>query len=64
MLRPIPLLVLVRAFIGLFFSYIMTDLIIGDQLPPEMGENALEHFVEIYLHGILAGEPTREGGHG
>ena len=63
-LRPIPLLVIVRAFIGLFFSYIMTDLIIGDQLPPEMGENALEHFVEIYLHGILVGEPCAEGGHG
>ena len=63
-LRPIPLMVIVRAFIGLFFSYIMTDLIIGEQLPPEMEENALEHFVEIYLHGILASDSHAEVGHG
>jgi AcrR family transcriptional regulator len=63
-LRPIPLMVLLRAFIGLFFSYIMTDLIIGEQLPPEMGVNALEHFVEIFLRGVLVGEPNPEGGHG
>jgi AcrR family transcriptional regulator len=63
-LRPIPLMVIVRAFIGLFFSYIMTDLIIGEQLPPEMGENALEYFVEIYLHGILVGDPGGEVGNG
>ncbi len=63
-LRPIPLMILVRAFIGLFFSYIMTDLMIGEQLPPEMGENALEHFVEIFLHGVLQSESHAEGGHG
>jgi hypothetical protein len=63
-LRPIPLMILVRAFIGLFFSYIMTDLIIGEQLPPEMGENALEHFVDIFLHGVLVSESYPEGGHG
>jgi hypothetical protein len=57
-------MVIVRAFIGLFFSYIMTDLIIGEQLPPEMEENALDHFVEIYLHGILVGEPNAESKHG
>jgi len=59
-LRPIPPLMLVRAFIGLFFSYIMTELMIARQLPPEMQENALEYFVEIYLHGILANDASRE----
>lgn len=63
-LRPIPLLILVRAFIGLFFSYVMTDLIIGEQMPPEMGENAFEHFVDIFLHGVLASESHPEGGYG
>lgn len=58
-LRPIPTAIMVRAFIGLFFSYVMTELIIAQQLPPEMQENALEHFVEIYLHGILSdGSPA------
>ena len=59
-LRPIPPLMLVRAFIGLFFSYIMTELMIARQLPPEMQENALEYFVEIYLHGILAKDAPKE----
>jgi AcrR family transcriptional regulator len=53
-LRPIPAAVLVRAFLGLFFSYVMTEVVLARQLPPEMSENALDHFVEIYLHGILA----------
>lgn len=59
-LRPIPPLMLVRAFIGLFFSYVMTELMIARQLPPEMQENALEYFVEIYLHGILAKDAPKE----
>lgn len=57
-LRPIPAAVLVRAFIGLFFSYVMTEVIIARQMPPEMQENALEHFVEIFLHGILVADPV------
>ena len=52
-LRPIPLPILLRAFLGLFFSYFMTDLLIGSQFPPEFQRNAFEHFVNIYLHGIL-----------
>ena len=60
-LRPIPLLVVVRAFVGLFFSYLITDILIADQLPPDMRENALDHFVDIYLHGILRqGAPAEE----
>jgi hypothetical protein len=52
-LRPIPLLVVVRAFVGLFFSFLITDILIADQLPPDMRENALDYFVDIYLNGIL-----------
>ena len=53
-LRPIPLPILLRAFIGLFFSYFMTEMLIGSQLPPELKEGAFDHFVDIYLNGILA----------
>ncbi len=53
-LRPIPLPVILRAFIGLFFSYSMTELIIGSQLPAELKEHAFDHFVDIFLHGVLA----------
>jgi AcrR family transcriptional regulator len=52
-LRPIPLPTLVRAFIGLFFSYVMTEMIMGAQMPAGMQERAFDHFVDIYLHGIL-----------
>ena len=53
-LRSIPAPILVRAFIGLFFSYFMTEILIGQFQPAEMNENTLDHFVDIYLHGVLA----------
>jgi AcrR family transcriptional regulator len=56
-LRPLPVMVLLRAFLGLFFSYEMTELFLADQLPAEMMENALDYFIDIFLHGILADHP-------
>jgi len=53
-MRPIPAPVLVRAFLGMFFSYYITGVLLGPTMPAEMQENALNHFVEIFLHGILA----------
>jgi AcrR family transcriptional regulator len=53
-LRPIPLPVLLRAFLGLFFSYVITDILMGDQMPIDMEKSTLDHFVDIFLHGILA----------
>ena len=51
----------VRAFVGLFFSYLITDILIADQLPPDMRENALDYFVDVYLYGILRqGAPAEE----
>lgn len=55
-LRSIPAPLLVRAFIGLFFSYFMTEILIGQFLPAEMNEDALDYFVDIYLHGVLLEE--------
>jgi len=52
-LRPIPLPLLLRAFFGMFFSFYMTELIAEHMDIPEMHENALDGFVEIFLHGIL-----------
>jgi len=53
-LRPIPIPVLLRAYLGLFFSYVITDLLLGNLMPAEMEKNTLDHFVDIFLHGILA----------
>jgi AcrR family transcriptional regulator len=53
-LRPIPLSILVRAFVGLFFSYVITKIMLGNQLAAEQGqENDFDYFVDIFLHGIL-----------
>ena len=60
-LRDIPLLVVVRAFLGLFFSFLITEIMIADQLPLEGRERAWDYFVDIYLFGILKqGAPTKE----
>lgn len=55
-LRDIPAPIMLRAFVGLFFSYIMMELLFHKQLPAELQENALEYFVDIYLHGILSAQ--------
>jgi AcrR family transcriptional regulator len=52
-LRPIAPPLLLRAFLGMFFSFYMTELITERIDIPEMHENALDGFVEIFLHGIL-----------
>jgi AcrR family transcriptional regulator len=54
-LRPIPTPVLLRAFIGLFFSYYMTErLIVERQSAKHPHHDDFAYFVEIYLHGVLA----------
>jgi AcrR family transcriptional regulator len=49
---PIP--VILRSFVGLFFSYVITDMLIGSQLPAAAKTNSFDYFVDVYLHGILA----------
>jgi AcrR family transcriptional regulator len=54
-LRPIPMPVLLRAFIGLFFSYYMTERLIIERQPARHPHHDdFAYFVEIYLHGVLA----------
>jgi len=55
-MRDVPPLVLVRAFLGMFFSYYITEVLIGRAMPPAMSANAMDHFVDIFLHGILEEE--------
>ena len=52
-LRPVPPPLLLRAFLGMFFSFYITELITEHMEIPEIHENALDGFVEIFLHGIL-----------
>jgi AcrR family transcriptional regulator len=57
-LRQIPPFVLARAFLGMFFSYYITEILLGQAMPPELRGNAIDQFVEIFLRGILEREPT------
>ncbi len=52
-LRRIPPPVLLRAFLGMFFSYYITEILIGRAMPPEMQTHALDYFVDIFLRGAL-----------
>jgi AcrR family transcriptional regulator len=54
LLRNIPPFIFFRAFVGLFFSYYITDMMIPAPASLLNQENALEHFIDIFLHGILA----------
>jgi AcrR family transcriptional regulator len=51
--RDIPSMVLARAFLGMFFSYYITDMLVGRAMPSAMSAGAMDHFVDIFLRGIL-----------
>ncbi len=60
-LRDIPLPTLLRSFLGLFFSYYMTRRLVPQEVLPIFGDESLDLFVDIYLHGILRqGAPDEE----
>lgn len=52
-LREIPPPMLIRAFISLFTAYYLADTIIGEVAPKAFKDNAMEYYVDIFLHGIL-----------
>lgn len=52
-IRSIPSPMVVRTFLGLFFGYYFTDTAIAPGAPPEFRQNAMQHFIDVYLHGIL-----------
>jgi AcrR family transcriptional regulator len=56
-LRPIPPLILMRTFLGLFFSYYISEVILAQNAPPEFSTHAMEHLTDIFLHGILLPTP-------
>lgn len=56
-LRPVPLPVMMRAFIGLFFSYYVTDLLLQDVPAGQTEADWLGGMVDIYLHGVLQPSP-------
>lgn len=57
-IREIPQFVLVRAFLGMFFSFFITETLLSRTTLMETQTDALDHFVDIFLHGILADKET------
>jgi AcrR family transcriptional regulator len=53
-LRPIHPAILLRSFLGMFFSFYITEILLkGSVVAKLMPKNSFEQFVDIYLHGIL-----------
>jgi AcrR family transcriptional regulator len=53
-LRKFPPPILVRSFLGMFFSFYITELFIKDSIIYKlMPKNSFDLFVDIYLHGVL-----------
>jgi AcrR family transcriptional regulator len=55
-IRAIPHFVLARAFLGMFFSYYITEILLGQAMPRGKQVDAIDQFVDIFLHGILKEE--------
>lgn len=55
-LRPIPLPMLIRTFMGVSLGYVITKYSLGEHAPPEFRKNAPDYFIDIFLHGILKPE--------
>ncbi len=56
-LRAFPPVVIMRSFIGLFFSYFITELMIAPYMPKELSADVFDSFIDIYLHGLLTVQP-------
>jgi len=58
-IRQIPPQMVVRTFLGLFFGYYLTEISLAQMGPIEFRENAMQYFVELYLHGLIV--PAGQG---
>lgn len=57
-LRELPAPVVMRAFVGMFFSYVITEQMLSPRTLAVFPPDTLEHFVDIFLHGVLdSGQP-------
>ncbi len=56
-LRSIPTPLLMRAFLGMFVSYFITDRLFNNVMQPELQVTALDVFVDIFLNGIKQPAP-------
>jgi AcrR family transcriptional regulator len=61
-LRDIPMVTLLRSFLGLFFSYYVTGTMLKGLGGVTTDPQSLDQFVDVYLYGLLADDdPSRPG---
>ena len=51
--RDIPPMMLMRIFIGTFIAYYLTEISFSAAAMPTMENEAMRHFVDVFLHGVL-----------
>jgi AcrR family transcriptional regulator len=51
--RQIPAPILLKAFLGLFLSYYLSEMLLAPAESPTLSPSNFNHYVNIYLHGIL-----------
>ena len=52
-LKPYPLPILVRMFMGVFLSNYVSEVLFAPKAPSEFSKNARDYFREVFLHGVL-----------
>jgi AcrR family transcriptional regulator len=57
-MRPIPLPMVWRIFIATILGYFLSKHALGAGAPPAFREDALDHFTDVFLHGVLEPEPS------
>jgi AcrR family transcriptional regulator len=50
-----------RIFLGMFFSYYMTEMLLSNTPAMLLQGNALDDFIEVFLHGIMVEEKVQSG---
>lgn len=53
-LRDLPVPILLRSFVGLFFSYYISGVLLNNRPGLTIDPQSLDQFVDLYLYGILA----------
>ena len=51
-IRPIPVELLMRAFLGMFFSYYITQIMLAGLMPSGIQKDSLNLFIDIFLNGV------------
>jgi AcrR family transcriptional regulator len=52
-IRSIPSPMVIRTFLGFIFGYFLTEISLAPGAPEEFRQDAMQYFIDVYLHGVL-----------